>query len=140
MPAIKSAGEIAEKWVRVTPGRTEDYRAGVQKPKVDWEEATVAAEDRWGSGLDTARAEGLFPKGVREAGTRKWQQGAVQKGVPRWPEGVRLGQDAYESGFSPFRDVIERTTLPPRGRRGDPANIERVRAIADALHRARVGG
>jgi len=140
MPAIAPINEIAAKWARVTPGRAEDYRRGVENPRKNWEQETAAAADRWNAGVDLARAENRFVNGVHRAGFAKWQQGAVTKGVARWPEGVRGAQDAYQRGFAPYRDVIERTDLPPRGPKGDPANIERVRVLAQALHAASIGG
>ena len=33
MAEIKSLADIAEKWIRVTPGRVEDYKLGIQNPK-----------------------------------------------------------------------------------------------------------
>jgi len=41
MAEIKSLASIKDKWTRVTPGRTEDYKLGIQNPKRDW--ATEAA-------------------------------------------------------------------------------------------------
>jgi hypothetical protein len=36
--------------------------------------------------------------------------------------------------------VIQGTTLPPRGAKGDPANIQRVAVLATALHAKKVSG
>lgn len=138
MPEIKSANEIAAKWARVTPQRTDDYEQGVKSPKRDWEQATLEAADRQAEGVQIAIQEKRFEKGVAKAGTSKWQRGATTKGPQRWSQGVQLGADDYEEGFKPFRDVIEDTVLPPRFPAGDPRNIERVKAIAEALHNKRV--
>jgi len=140
MPRIKSVTEIAAKWARVTPGRADDYKAGVADTAVDWAGPTAAAQDRWADGVSRAAAEGTFAAGVNEAGTDKWRRLTLSKGVARWAPGVREAQDEYAAGFGPYRDIIERTTLPPRGPRGDPGNIERVRVLAAALHEARVRG
>ena len=140
MPAIRSAREIAEKWARVTPGRAPDYEAGVKNPKKDWETQTLKAADAYREGVQAAISEGRFEKGVRKAGTSKWQTKAVKLGVPRWGPGVAAAKDAYEKGFAPYRDIIERIELPPRRPKGDPGNIDRVRVIAMALHEAKVKG
>lgn len=140
MPEIKSASAIAEKWSRVTPQRTADYEQGVRNPKKDWEQSTLAAADRQAEGVQQAIAEGRFEKGVSKAGTSKWQKGATEKGPQRWSQGVQISADEYEAGFAPFRDVIEQTTLPPRFAAGDPRNIERTKAMAEALHARRVQG
>jgi len=139
MPAIKSSAEIARKWADVTPRRDADYKAGVSAPVRDWATEAAAAEDRYDAGVSEAIARKAFGKGVRDAGSQKWQRGALEKGANRWGPGVRAAQPDYEKGFAPFRDVIETVTLPPRRRTGDPANIERVAAIASALHSRKVG-
>lgn len=140
MPAIRPAREIAEKWRRVVPGRTEDYRRGVEAPKQDWETAAKAAEDRYREGVTAAAAEGRFSAGVSKAGTAKWKKRATELGPRRWSEGVTVAAPDYERGFAPYRDVIERTELPPRYPKGDPRNIERVAKIAAALHEQKVRG
>ena len=133
MAAIRSIERIAKKWATVTPARTEDYRAGVEAPRRDWEQATAAAEDAYQAGVTAAIAEKRFGKGVRSAGTEKWQRGATEKGTMRWGPGVAMAESAYATGFAPFRDAIERVTLPPRFARRDPRNLNRVKVIVDAL-------
>lgn len=134
MPAIRSASEIAAKWSRVTPGRASDYAAGIAAPKKDWLTQTKAAEQAYESGVSTAIGEKRFGKGVVAAGTEKWKAKATAIGVPRWPTGVSAGVDSYEKGMGPVVDIIARTTLPLKGAKGDPGNIERVRILAQALH------
>ncbi len=138
MPAIKPISEIAEKYTRVTPGRAADYEAGIRKPTKDWATQTANAEAAYEAGIQEALSQKRFSKGVAAAGTQKWQKKALDVGVGRWPAGVRAAGEDYAKGFAPFRDVIERTTLPPRGAKGSPQNIERVRVIAMALHEAKI--
>lgn len=140
MPAIKPVGEIAEKWGRVTPARADDYRKGVETPKKDWAGETLAAEGSYEAGVTAAIGNKLFGKGVRKAGTETWRKGATEKGVVRWPSGVSGAVDKYQANFSPFAEEIARIKLPPRRPKGDPANIDRVRVIADALHKKKVMG
>jgi len=140
MPAIRSASEIAEKWARVTPGRSGDYAAGIDNPKKDWQNATAAAEEAWAEGVTQAASEGRFARGVAAAGTEKWKRKAKELGVNRWPAGVSAAKNDYEKGFAPYAEIISRITLPPRRPKGDPANIDRVRIIAQALHEAKVKG
>ncbi len=137
MAAIRPVDEIAKKWARVTPQRVQDYQDGVQAPRTDWAQATAAAKPAWEAGVQAAIASSAFSKGVTKAGTDKWQQGALTKGVSRWGPGVQLGEDAYRTGFAPFREAIARVTLPPRGARRDPRNLARVTAIVEALVKAK---
>lgn len=140
MPAIKSSAEIAAKWTRVTPQRQDDYKSGVQSPKKDWQASTLAAKDAYKAGIQAAITQDRFAKGVNKSSTDEWKRKAIAKGVTRFAEGVSLSSADYQSGFAPYRDVIENTTLPPRFAKGDPRNIERVKVMAAALHAKKLAG
>jgi len=140
MAEIRDLAAIREKWTRVTPGRTEDYKIGIQNPRRDWEKETSAAAATYKAGVDAAHAKGLFAKGVRKAGTKKWQSKALAKGPTRFGEGVFLAGDDYEAGFAPYREAIAKVDLGPRFPKRDPRNIDRVKKIVDALIAAKVGG
>ena len=139
MAEIKSLAAIRDKWTRVTPGRTEDYKLGIKNPKRDWEEETIAAKGNWKAGVDAAAAKDLFGKGVTKAGSKKWQDKALLKGPGRFAEGVYIAGDDYETGFAPFREAIARVDLGPRFPRRDPRNLERVRKVVEALVTEKVG-
>lgn len=139
MAEIKSLSAIRDKWARVTPGRTEDYKLGIENPRRDWEAETIAAEANWKAGVDKAQAQGLFPKGVQKAGTKKWQKKALALGPGRFAEGVYLAAPDYEKGFAPYREAIARVDLGPRFPRRDPRNIERVKRVVDALVKEKIG-
>ena len=139
MPPVKSLARSSEKWARQSQTAQPEYVAGVQNPRQDWADAAAGAAQNYERGVTQAIQEGRFASGVRAAGNQKWQSQTLAKGPTRWSEGIRLSTDQYERGFAPFRQVIENTTLPPRGPKGDPANIERVRVLAEALHNAKRG-
>ena len=143
MPPVKSLDKISQKWSQVAQVSQGAYEDGIRNPKSDWAENTAKAAKNYASGVQKAISAGRFEKGVQKAGNSKWQQNAIAKGPARWAEGIRLSQTAYEQGFAPYRTVIENTTLPERGPVGDPANINRVKVMADALHKEklrRIGG
>ncbi|MBA7494467.1 hypothetical protein ES702_05043 [subsurface metagenome] len=139
MAEIKSLSNIRDKWTRVTPGRTEDYKLGIQNPRRDWAEEAEAAKGNWKAGIDAAAAKDLFAKGIRAAGTKKWQDKALKKGPGRFSEGVYIAGPDYERGFAPYHAAIERVDLGPRFPRRDPRNIERVKRIVDALVKVKLG-
>jgi len=139
MAEVKSIGRIKEKWTRVTPMRTEDYKIGVTSPRRDWEKAAVAAKDSHKAAMAEAAAKDSFAKGITKAGSSKWQGRALQKGPGRFAEGVMVGGDDYEKGFAPFRDEIEKTVLPPRFPRRDPRNLQRVSVLNIALGKKKTG-
>lgn len=139
MPAVKSMKAIREKWQRVTPQRTEDYKIGIQNPRRDWATVTAASADNYKAGVDKAHAKGMFEKGVNEAGTKKWQEKSLLLGPGRFAEGVFAAGDAYENGFKKYRDVIEKTDIGPRFAKRDPRNLQRVAKIVNALIAAKEG-
>ncbi len=138
--AIRSTAEIASKFAQVTPLRLAEYAAGVANPKVDWEAATKAAAANYKTAVIAAANAGRFEKGVAKSGTAKWQARAIKVGPNRFAEGVADAGPAYQDGFDPYRNVIAGLTLPPRGPTGDPRNIDRVKMVAEALHKKKLAG
>lgn len=137
---LKPIADIASKWARRAGAAAPDYESGIRSPKRDWATAARDADSAWQAGVQDAVGRGAFARGVTKAGSDKWSRKALAVGPGRYPQGVTAGQTDYQNEFGPFRDAIERISLPSRGRRGDPANLERVRAIADALHQMKAGG
>ncbi|MBA7560742.1 hypothetical protein ES708_02373 [subsurface metagenome] len=138
MPKIRSLAKITEKYGRVTPAKGKELEAGLRDPKKIWVDEAAAAGDAWKGGVEGAIARDGFVKGVVEAGQAAYIDPALKLGVGRYRSGVEFGTPKYGKKFGPYRDVIEGTSLPPRGPVGDPANIERVRVMAAALHEAKV--
>lgn len=143
MPTVKSLDRISAKWARVAAVSQTEYEDGVRNPRRDWAETARASEANYERGVQQSITRKSYGKGIGKAGTGKWQERTLKKGPQRWAEGINLSQSNFEAGFSPYREVIQRTALPQRGPKGDPKNIQRVAALADALHReklARQGG
>ncbi len=138
MPKVRPIDTIARKWQENASAAAGRYEEGVRDPLNDWATNTRAAASAWQAGVQGAIARGAFAAGVSRAGTAKWQAKALAKGPRRFSEGVSVSAEDYRSGFEPYRAVIEGTTLPARGPKGDPRNIERVAAIARALHEAKL--
>jgi len=139
MAQVKSTDRIAAKWARVTPMRTEDYTQGVQQPRTPWAAASMAAQDRYKTGVTEAANRGAFGKGITAAGDARWQQKALAKGPSRFAEGVSMSGPDYQAGVGPYLDTIAATTLPPRFAKGDPRNLDRVKALSQALRKRKTG-
>lgn len=134
MPPVKSLDRISNKWTRQSQAATPEYEAGINNPRRSWSAATVAAEGNYEQGVQAAIGRKAFGNGVRRAGDASWKEGALKKGTARWGPGIAASRAKYEKGFAPYRQAIENIDLPPRGPKGDPANINRVAVIATALH------
>lgn len=136
----KDISTITAKWSNRAQAAAPDYTAGVTSTTKDWAANTSASSDSWQQGVSQAAANGRFGKGVVAAGTEKWRSAAKTKGAQRFASGVASGAAAYGAGFAPFFDVIKNTQLPPRSPRGSPNNIQRVTALAAALHNKKISG
>jgi len=137
MANVKSTSATAEKWARVTPQRSEDYKLGVQNPRTPC--AAAGAKERYKTGVTDAIARGGYEKGVMAAGDQKWQSKAVAKGPSRFAEGVAISAPEYQQAVQPYLDTIAATTLPARFAKGDPRNLERVRVLSQALRKRKTG-
>jgi hypothetical protein len=137
MPAVKDPGRSATKWARQSAAAQAEYETGVRNPKRDWATAAAEANARYKAGVVAANAQDRYLKGVQASGSANWQAQTLSKGPSRWAEGISLSQDRWSKGFAPYAQVIERTTLPARGPKGDASNIQRVAVIAKALHDAK---
>lgn len=139
MAAVKSGALVAEKWARVTPQRSEDYKLGVQNPRTPWAASAAAANERYKTGVQESIARNGYAKGVQQAGDQKWQTKSLAKGPSRFAEGVALSAPEYQAAVQPYLDTIAATVLPARFAKGDPRNIERVRVLAMALRKKKTG-
>ncbi len=134
---VKPLADVSEKWVRVTSGRAADYTAGITRTPPDkWSTRTAGAQAAWQAGVAQAAQENRFVSGVDGKGP-KWQRKALSTGATRFGPGVSAAREDYQTGFAPYEQVLKGLTLPPRGARGDPGNMQRVAAIAAALNAAR---
>ena len=136
---IMSLAKTVLKWNRRVSIAGPEFEDGLKNPKRDWMDATLAAADAWAKAIAEAIRLNLYDKGVREAGTKKWQDRALTLGVERWPSGVAAAVDDYRDGFAPYHAALERLVLPPRYARGDTRNYERVKAIGTTLRKIKLG-
>lgn len=136
---IKSPSDIARKYAEVTPARSAQYEASIgDTNEAEFAQSAVAGEANWKVGVTDAIAKGTFGKNVGKAGA-KWKRNALKKGPGNYAVGTAAATEDYAEGFAPYQAVISALTLPPKGPRGAPQNIERVRAIATALRAKKVG-
>jgi len=138
---VPSASAIAAKFIRVTPGRQEDFEDGVRNPREDWAGNTAAAEGNYEDGVRKSIDRKAFGKGVRDAGTAKQQAATIEKGVEqgRWAAGVRGSEATMAAAMEPVVRVMEAVKMPPKYSKGDPRNYDRVKAIGTALHAMKAG-
>ena len=132
-PVVRDAASSAAKWSRNAGGAGQSYAEGVQAPRRDWAQATVQAKGSYNAGLAESQGKNRWEKGVTKAGTGKQKERSLTVGVSRFSQGVAAAVDQYQAGVTPYLEVIRSVTLPARGPKGAPQNIQRVSAIATAL-------
>lgn len=133
---MKPVSDIAAKFVRRAQAAGPDYQAGVQNPTKDWATEAAGAENNYNQGVQEAIGRSAFGKGVKEAGSGKWQEKAKTLGVQRYPTGVAQAGPDFIKGFAPIADALSRLVLPPRGPKGAPQNLQRVAAENAAAREA----
>lgn len=136
---LRPLEKITEKWTTRASGATTEYSEGLAAPKVPWSAAAIAAKEAWRQGVTDAAGRDAFAKGVAKAGDAKWFKKASELGTRRFSEGVTAAKEDYKGGFSPYYDALTKIELPPRRARGDPANVERVKAIMTTLRSIKTG-
>lgn len=133
MTNIKPLAQSADKWQRRTTASTQDYVTGVQNPRKSWQAAASAGEKNYEQGVTSAISRKSYGKGVKNAGDAAWQKGATTKGPGRFAEGAAGAAGDFSDGYAPYQQAIASLTLPERGPKGSPANLQRVNTVATAL-------
>ncbi|MCL5026643.1 MAG: hypothetical protein M1531_09165 [Chloroflexi bacterium] len=136
--AVKPLADIANKWSTETPRRSSYYEQGVRNPTKDWAGSTQASASNFKAAVSAGDIDKRFSGGVRRAGTAKWQRKAVDVGASRYGPGVTAAAGDYQAGMAPMIETLAQVNLPPRRPRGDPGNLDRVKAVADALSKRRL--
>jgi len=136
---VKSRERAKDKFKRRVEVAAPDYEFGVKNPRHDWLERFSSVADAVAEALRKVAEEKRHLAGAQRAGSKKWQDRASRKGVPRWREETPKAADAWRSAFEDFASELERLVLEPRRPRGDPANVDlRVKPVVEALRKKKL--
>ena len=133
MPPVKPLERIARKWIDRASVAGAEYEAGVRAPRTAWGAAAAAAGPIYRAAVVEAAGRGAFEAGVRAAGDAKWQSRSIALGPMRFAQGVQVAEADYRQKFGQIRSAIEGVTLPAKGPKGSPANVQRFQVMRDAL-------
>ena len=132
MVETKDPSLAAKRWadsISFVPTR---YAEGVNSAK-PWQSAALAAEGRYQAALQESFSRNARSAGISRTNDSEWKQRAINKGSRNIQTGMNEGKAKQASAIAKVISVIRGVSLPERTL--DPnANIERVRAIANALH------
>lgn len=138
MTAIKSLADSSEKWVGRASIAVSELIKGVRNPKRSWKQASKEAEDNYKASTIEAVNQGRYGRGIDRASDENWASMTEAKSQTRYPEGVALGEGAWQDGYKPYHEVISRLALPKRTTRGSQANYQRSSVIGQSLNQARI--
>jgi len=135
---VPALGDIVAKWVEEAPRRATYYEKNAPVAAPRWEANTVAAEATYKSAVTAPDIAKRFVGGVKGVKAEKFERKVRAVGVARFGPGITAAREDYERGLGPYIEELARIEVPARKPRGDPGNLDRVRAIFDALHKKRL--
>lgn len=139
MAEVKPMSKIVEKFMRNASRAAPDYKDGCETTKKDQAALAIESAPIYEAALTASFGRDAFQKGLRKSGHSGWKRGATGKGTLRYPQGIIESGPAFQEGFAPHHSALEGITYPPRGPRGSPQNLERVRIENETLHKIRIG-
>ena len=134
----KSITEAQANFTNVTPGRADIYARNAVARVGKWSANTIGGIPNFQAAVTGAGVAGRIRANVSGRGSQRYPAKIMAVGQARFSQGVAAAGNDYSTGFQPYLSVIQGITLPAKGPRGDPRNYQRVNAVGDALHAARV--
>lgn len=135
---VKDLNTSAAKWARNAAGASAEYAENAEAAASAWEQNTANAAPIYRQAVSAAGIEDRFRRGVTRAGAEKYARRVRDLGGSRYSSGVANAENDWNTGFAPYAQTIAGLTLPGRRPRGDPGNLLRVQAVANALHAKRI--
>jgi hypothetical protein len=135
---VKSASDISKFWVQGAQSRADRYASAAPAAASTWQERSSAAAANFKAAIANPQIDKMYAGGITRAGAAKYASKIQAVGAARYSPGVAAAQSGYESGVAPYLDVLKGVDLPPRKVKGDPANLQRVQAVATALYKKRL--
>lgn len=136
--STKTLQDASANWISVTPGRADVYERNSIAAVTRLVQNTIAGIPNFQAAVTGAAVANRIRTNIAGKGARRYPAKIAAVGRQRFGDGVRVAGPEYEAGFGPMLRVIQGVELPPKGPRGDDRNYARVRAVGDALHRARM--
>ena len=139
MVDVKPINDVVTKWETRSGGATQDYTKGAVAAANKYATEAGAAAPNYQAGVTASFGRNAYQTGVQKAGAAKYSMGVTKKGGARYAGGITAGKESFSQGMTGVLSTLQGVTLPARGPRGSPGNIQRVAAIASALRAAKVG-
>lgn len=136
---MKSAQQVAEKFVTRAGAASGDYLTGSEQTSKDQSAAAIAAKAVYQQALTASFSRGSYEKGLAKSGKSGWLTGVRTKGQDRFGTGVAASASKYSANSARFDGARGAASSLPRGVKGSPTNLARVTAVVNALRAAKTG-
>jgi len=133
MVDVKPLDQIVSKWTTNAGAASNYYTQGAIAAATKYATNAGAAGPTYNAGVQQGIARNAYQTGVQQAGAGKYSTGVQTKGAVRYAGGITAGKAAFQSGMQGVIGVLQGLSLPARGATGDPANLQRVAVIDNAL-------
>ena len=134
---MKTASEVAAKFVERASAASADYGKGVETTQKDQSARAIAAKAIWKAALDKAAGEDRFAKGLQRSGTAGWKAGVKAKGETNFATGVSVSGAKYAERSAKFDAARASSGSMPRGPKGSAQNLAKVSKVVSELMKAR---
>lgn len=138
---MKSANEAVTKWQTRAGSASGDYAEGARSTDKDQAQRAIAAKGVYQQALTESFSRDAYAKGLSRSGKGGWLAGVEQKGQQNFSTGVSadIARNKYVQNSSKYDSARKAADGLPRAARGNPANLNRVAAVAAALRAVKVG-
>jgi len=109
MPKLTPA-EAHEKWKNRLTSAVPDVKAGIDRVTESPMVKAAAKEDKWFAGLQRAKSEGRFKRGLLNVSLEEWKAKARDVGADRIPAGAAAAQakqTAFYSKLFPYEETLQ---------------------------------
>lgn len=132
----RSLQDTVSKWQQNASGAQERYASGVAATSVDVMARAIAAAPVAAANYSQALTSGRWARAITASGgTANWKA-MTQKKAGNYGTGIAAGVDKFNAAMGKLLPAIEQIvgSLPPRQPGNVGANLQRVAALAQALH------
>ena len=137
---MKTASQVAQKFVDRASAAAGDYVAGAEQTTKDQSAAAIASKEIYKQALTASFQRDSYSKGLAKSGKTGWLNGVRAKGGARYAGGVSASASKYATESGKFDTARNAASNLPRGIKGSETNLARVKAVVTALRTAKTGG
>ena len=101
-----------ERWVKKYEDRatvaTDDYKYGIEHPSANPIEMAISHRKDLEAKMKDPKTWDKWEEALKFVGFEGWKKGALEKGVSRYPEGIRSGLAKYKDFANKFKEHLEK--------------------------------